>query len=238
MKRTLLAAAGFALIALTGLADAASWSVVVGPGVYGRVAVGGYVQAPQVYYSQPVIAVDDGDGAVVEEYVEPAYVSAQPPVYLWVPEYQRTHWTQYCRDYNTYGVPVYFVDDRWYQDNVMRRNWTNEQRSWNQVQWMEADRIARTRFEHERFEREHYERQRFEDARDDQQHWRDDDSRRDPRGDQHGRWEQARWHHDSGEHDGWSRGRWASASGWQTASQTRPGHASQNAGWAQSSQWN
>ena len=70
---------------------------------------------------------DDGD--VVEEYVDTAYATAQPPVYLWVPEYQRTHWAQYCREYGAYGVPVYFVDDGWYRDNVMRRNWTTEQRS-------------------------------------------------------------------------------------------------------------
>ena len=199
MKRTLIAAAGFALFAATGLANAAAWSVVVQPGVYGRVEIGGYAEAPQVYSSQPVMAVDNGDGEVIEEYVDTAYATAQPPVYLWVPEYQRMHWARYCREYGAYGVPVYFVDDGWYRDNVMRRNWTTEQRSWNQVQWMEADRIARDRFERERYE---------------QQRWNNEgawhDSQRDPRG----RWEQTPWAHDHADRDGADRMRWGSARGY------------------------
>jgi len=66
MKRTLIAAAGFALFAASGLAGAASWSVIVQPGVYGRVAIGGYVEAPPVYAPQPVVAIDNGYGEVVE----------------------------------------------------------------------------------------------------------------------------------------------------------------------------
>jgi len=199
MKRTLIAAAGFALFAAAGLANAASWSVVVQPGVYGRVEIGGYVEAPRVYSTQPVMAVDNGDGDVVEEYVDTAYATEQPPVYLWVPEYQRTHWARYCREYGAYGVPVYFVDDGWYRDNVMRRRWTTEQRSWNQVQWIEADRIARDRFERERFERQRYEQQR----------WNNDGAWHDP----NGRWEQAHRDRDRAERDGQDRMRWGSARG-------------------------
>jgi len=226
MKRTLIAAAGFALFAATGLANAASWSVVVQPGVYGRVEIGGYVEAPQVYYNQPVMAVDDGDGDIVEEVVDTAYATAQPPVYLWVPEYQRTHWARYCRDYDAYGVPVYFVDDRWYRDNVMRRHWTTEQRSWTPVQWIDADRIARDRFE----------RQRFERQRDEQQaRWNDERAWHDPQRDQRGRWEQAHRDHDRAARDGQDRMQWGSArgdlppaqqpgNGWQ-------GRGGQQAGW-------
>ena len=181
MKRALIAAAGFALCAATGLANAASWSVVVQPGVYGRVEIGGYVEAPRVYSTRPVMAVDDGDGDVVEEYVDTAYATAQPPVYLWVPEYQRTHWAQYCREYGAYGVPVYFVDDDWYRANVMRRNWTPEQRSWTQQQWLEQDRLARDRFERQRFEQQRYEQQRRWDS---ERAWRD--PRQQPGG---GRWQ-------------------------------------------------
>ena len=159
MKRTLIAAAGFALFAASGLAGAASWTVIVQPGVYGRVAIGGYAEAPQVYAPQPVVAIDNGYGEVVEETVDSAYATDQPPVYLWVPEYQRTHWAQYCRDYGAYGVPVYFVDDGWYRANVMRRNWSQEQRSWSQQQWLEQDRLARDRFERQRFEQQRYEQQ-------------------------------------------------------------------------------
>ena len=159
MKRPLIAVAGFALFAASGLAGAASWSVIVQPGVYGRVAVGGYAEMPQVYSPQPVVVVDNGYGQVVEETVDPAYATDQTPVYLWVPEYQRLHWAQYCREYGAYGVPVYFVDDGWYRANVMRRNWSPEQRSWSQQQWQEQDRLARDRFERQRFEQQRYEQQ-------------------------------------------------------------------------------
>jgi hypothetical protein len=164
MKRTLIAAAGFALFTASGLSSAASWSVIVQPGVYGRVAIGGYVEAPQVYAPQPVVAIDNGYGEIVEEVVDPAYATEQTPVYLWVPEYQRLHWAQYCREYGAYGVPVYFVDDGWYRTNVLRRNWTPEQRSWSQQQWLDEDRRARDRFERQRFENQRYEQR---------QHWSD-----------------------------------------------------------------
>jgi hypothetical protein len=236
MKRTLIATAGFALFAATGLANAASWSVVVQPGVYGRVEIGGYAEAPQVYDDQPVMAVDNGDGDVVEEYVDTAYAAAQPPIYLWVPEYQRTHWAQYCREYGAYGVPVYFVDDGWYRDNVMRRHWTREQRSWNQAQWIEADRIARDRFERQRFERQRYEQQARE-----QQRWNNEGAWHDPQHDQHGRWEQAHWDHERADRDAQDRMRWGSARGyvpqagqpgntWQQSGQGWQGHGGQQSG--------
>ena len=217
MKRTLIAAAGFALFATSGLAGAASWTVVVEPGVYGRVAIGGYTEAPQVYAPQPVVAIDNGYGEVVEETVDPAYATDQPPVYLWVPEYQRTHWAQYCRDYGAYGVPVYFVDDGWYRANVMRRNWTPEQRSWSQHQWLEQDRLARDRYERQRFEQQRYEQQ---------QHWQNERVWRDQQ--QRGRDDQqrARWDHDRAEQDA-NRMRWGSAHGFipqpqQPSNQPRP----------------
>jgi len=159
MKRLLIAAAGFAFVAACGLANAASWSVIVPPGVYGRVAIGGYAEPPRVYTPQPVMAVADGYGQVVEEVVDPAYATDQPPVYLWVPEYQRLHWAEYCREYGAYGVPVYFVDDGWYRANVLRRNWTPEQRSWTEQQWLEQDRLARDRLERQRFEQQRHEQQ-------------------------------------------------------------------------------
>ncbi|MCK9687075.1 hypothetical protein [Scleromatobacter humisilvae] len=159
MKRRLIAAAGFTLASACGLASAAPWTVIVQPGVYGRVAIGGYAEPPQVVAPQPVMAVDNGYGQVVEEVVDPAYATDQPPVYLWVPEYQRTHWAQYSREYGAYGVPVYFVDDRWYRANVLGRNWTPEQRAWTPQQWAEQDRLARDRLERQRFEQQRAEQQ-------------------------------------------------------------------------------
>jgi hypothetical protein len=259
MKRTLIAAAGLALLAASGLASAASWSVVVQPGVYGRVAIGGYVEAPQVYSEQPVMVVDDGDGQVVEEYVDTAYAASQPPVYLWVPEYQRTHWAQYCREYGAYGVPVYFVDDGWYRNNVMRHNWSAEQRSWNQAQWIEADRVARDRFERQRFERQRYEQQAREQQRwNNERAWHEQQRQVDQQREQHGRWEQARWDHDRAEHDQQERMRGGSARGYmpqqpqQSVQQPRngwqqPGQGQQtgwqhgngaNAGQGQAPSWN
>ncbi len=212
MNRTLITAAGFALATACGLASAASWSVVVQPGVYGRVAIGGYAEPPQVYAPEPVVAIADGYGQVVEETVDQAYATDQPPVYLWVPEYQRTHWAQYCREYGAYGVPVYFVDDRWYRDNVMRRNWTAEQRSWSQQQWLENDRIARDRFERQRFEQQRYEQQ----ARD-QQRWNNERAGNDQqqqRQFEQQRAQQARWDHDrAAQQDRGNRVGWGSAQG-------------------------
>jgi hypothetical protein len=215
MKRTLIAAAGLALVAASGLASAASWSVIVQPGVYGRVAIGGYAEAPQVYSQQPVVAVDDGYGGVTEEYVDPAYQTTQEPVYLWVPEYQRLHWAQYCNQYGAYGVPVYFVDDGWYRDNVMRRNWSVEQRSWNQQQWLDQDRIARDRFERHRFEQQRQEQQARDPQRwNNEQSWRQPQRQIDDQRAQPSRWEQERRDHDRADRDQQYRMRWGSAHGY------------------------
>ncbi len=159
MKRPLIAATGIALIVACGLASAAPWTMIVQPGVYGRVAIGGYAEPPLVYTPKPIMAVDNGYGQVTEEVVDAAYATDQPPVYLWVPEYQRLHWAQYSREYGATGVPVYFVDDRWYRANVLSHNWTPEQRAWTPQQWAEQDRLARDRLERQRFEQQRTEQQ-------------------------------------------------------------------------------
>jgi len=234
MKRTLVAAAGFALFAASALANAASWSVFVEPGIYGRVAIGGYAEPPMVYTPQPVMAVDNGYGQVVEEVVDPAYATDQPPVYLWVPEYQRLHWAQYCREYGAVGVPVYFVDDGWYHANVMRRNWTPEQRSWSQQQWLEQDRLARDRYERQRFEQQRYEQQ---------QRW---NAQREWYGQQQGRWNHEHDRRDASEDQ--NRIRWGSAQGYLppqgnpgTRSQPQPqpggGQWQGNGQWQHGGQW-
>jgi hypothetical protein len=234
MNRTLITAAGLALATACGLANSASWSVVVQPGVYGRVAIGGYAELPQVYAPQPIVAIDNGYGQVVEETVDQAYATDQPPVYLWVPEYQRTHWAQYCREYGAYGVPVYFVDDRWYRDNVMRRNWTAEQRSWSPQQWLEQDRIARDRFERQRFEQQRYEQQ----ARD-QQRWNDERAWNEQQQRQFEQQsaQQSRWNHDRAAHqDQGNRMRWGSAQG-DVQQRPHPQQTSQAPGPQPGGQW-
>ena len=47
-------------------------------------------------------------------------VQAPPPIYLRVPPGHRQNWRKHCRDYGACGTPVYFVQERWYQDHVVR----------------------------------------------------------------------------------------------------------------------
>ena len=76
------------------------------PGVYGRVDIGRFPQ-PQVVVAQPLIIV------------RPVQVVEPPqPVYMWVPPGHRKNWRKHCGRYNACGVPVYFVQDGWYGQNV------------------------------------------------------------------------------------------------------------------------
>jgi hypothetical protein len=102
-----------ALLALSGFAAPAARAGDVGvsiafsqPGVYGRVDVGRY-PAPVLVAPQPVIIG------------QPAYYA--DPVYLWVPPGHRRDWRHNCYRYGACGVPVYFVQDGWYQQNVVVR---------------------------------------------------------------------------------------------------------------------
>ena len=79
------------------------------PGMYGRIDLGQFPQ-PQVVMPQPVLVAP------------PPPVMPQPePVYLWVPPGHRQHWEKHCGEYHACGRPVYFVEDGWYQRNVMVR---------------------------------------------------------------------------------------------------------------------
>ena len=79
-------------------------SVQVGqPGFYGRIDIGTFPQ-PQVIYPQPVI-------------IQPVPVGVvHPPIYLRVPTGRAKHWRKHCGEYNACGHPVYFVQDRWYNE--------------------------------------------------------------------------------------------------------------------------
>ncbi len=101
-------------LALAGLAatTAAQAGVDVGvsiaisqPGVYGRIDIGQFPR-PRVLVPQPVRVVPG-----------PARVQ---PVYLWVPAGHRKNWKRHCGAYGACGVPVYFVEHRWY-DNQVRK---------------------------------------------------------------------------------------------------------------------
>ena len=104
MKRFLLAAAltGAALIPV--FAADLGVSVTVGqPGFYGRVDIGNFPQ-PQLIYPEPVV-IQRVPMAV-----------AQRPIYLHVPPGHARNWAKHCGQYNACGQPVYFVQDRWYNE--------------------------------------------------------------------------------------------------------------------------
>lgn len=105
MKKLLLAAA----LAATVPAFAADVGVSIQisePGVYGRIDIGRFPQ-PQVVVAQPILVQ------------RPVHVVQRPePVYMWVPPGHRKNWRKHCRDYNACGVPVYFVQDQWYEQKV------------------------------------------------------------------------------------------------------------------------
>lgn len=75
------------------------------PGVYGRIDIGRFPQ-PAVIVPQPVIIAPPPVGVVVQ------------PVYMWVPPGHQKKWAKHCGRYNACGVPVYFVRDDWYEQNV------------------------------------------------------------------------------------------------------------------------
>lgn len=112
MKKSTQRACALALSTALGssLAQAADIGVSVQisqPGVYGRIDIGQFPQ-PRVIVAQPVLIMR-----------APAVQRAEP-VYMWVPPGHRKHWRKHCAQYAACGVPVYFVQDRWYDDHVQR----------------------------------------------------------------------------------------------------------------------
>ncbi len=108
MKRFLIAAA-VAAAAVTTPALAADVGVSIGigqPGFYGRLDIGDFPQ-PQLIYSQPVI-------------IERVQMD-RPPIYLRVPPGYARHWSQHCREYNSCGERVFFVQNKWYSNEYVPR---------------------------------------------------------------------------------------------------------------------
>ena len=102
------AAATLSLCAAVAPAQAADVGVSVQisqPGVYGRIDIGQFPR-PQVVVQQPVIVLQ-----------QPQRLA---PVYMWVPPGHRKNWKKHCRDYGACGVPVYFVQDQWYDNHVRK----------------------------------------------------------------------------------------------------------------------
>jgi hypothetical protein len=110
MKRLLsVLAVMMAVVAVPAIAADVGVSVQVGePGFYGRIDIGTFPQ-PQVIYPRPVV-------------IQPVPVGvARPPIYLRVPPGHAKNWRKHCNKYNACGQPVYFVQDRWYNDVYVPR---------------------------------------------------------------------------------------------------------------------
>ena len=108
MKRLLTASAILmGLAAVPAIAADVGVSVQVGePGFYGRIDIGNFPQ-PQVIYPRPVI-------------IQPVPVGViRSPIYLRVPPGHAKHWDEHCGEYNACGHPVYFVQDRWYNEEYV-----------------------------------------------------------------------------------------------------------------------
>ena len=106
------------LLASTAPARAADVGVSIGisqPGVYGRIDIGRFPQ-PQVIVQQPVV-------------IYRPYPQVVEPVYLWVPPGHQKNWRRHCGRYNACGVPVYFVQERWYQERGPGRDFDHAHRA-------------------------------------------------------------------------------------------------------------
>ena len=107
--RAFLAAVAI-LAAVPAAAADVGVSVSVGqPGFYGRIDIGSYPQ-PRLVYAEPI---------VIEQ---PRYgVPVGRPLYLHVPPGHAKDWRKHCGKYNACGQPVYFVQERWYEDVYVRQ---------------------------------------------------------------------------------------------------------------------
>ena len=108
MKRCttiVLFAASLGACLSAGAADVGISVQISQPGVYGRIDIGRFPQ-PQVVVQQPVLVM------------APAHAQPPQPVYMWVPPGHRKKWAKHCGRYDACGVPVYFVRDDWYEQNV------------------------------------------------------------------------------------------------------------------------
>ena len=102
LRRSLLALGVVALASVAQAADVnVGMSISVGePGFFGRLDIGNF-PPPVLVYPTPVV-------------VRPVPV-ARPPLYLHVPPGHARNWKRFCARYDACGQPVYFVQDRWYE---------------------------------------------------------------------------------------------------------------------------
>ncbi|MFP5460967.1 MAG: hypothetical protein ACLGII_05260 [Gammaproteobacteria bacterium] len=103
-RRFFLAAALALAAAAPAHAADVGVSVSVGqPGFYGRIDIGNFPQ-PRLIYMEPRI-------------VSPLpQAGSRRPIYLRVPPGHAKDWAKHCAKYAACGQPVYFVEERWYQE--------------------------------------------------------------------------------------------------------------------------
>jgi len=105
--KSLLAAVVLLTAAVPAMGANVGVSINIGqPDFYGRLDINDY-PPPRVIYAKPVIIERH---RVVEQ-----------PVYVRVPQNYRKDWKRYCGRYDACGRPVYFVDNRWYNDVYVPR---------------------------------------------------------------------------------------------------------------------
>ncbi len=143
MKHSLIVPAGLGLALVLAALQARGTEVGVSiqvsqPGVYGRIDIGQFPK-PRVVAAQPVL-IERPPAPPRESKGSPLHQKAQEvaqeraqqrpqerareplqPVYMWVPPGHRKNWRKHCREYGACGVPVYFVDQRWYDEHVHPR---------------------------------------------------------------------------------------------------------------------
>ncbi|MDP1979551.1 hypothetical protein [Undibacterium sp.] len=109
VSKILLAGAACASVFITNLTQAQDIGVSVQfgqPGFYGHVDIGNFPQ-PSVIYREPRIVQR---GNVV-----------RPPMYLVVPPGHRNKWGKSCYRYDACDRQVYFVQENWYNTQVVPR---------------------------------------------------------------------------------------------------------------------
>lgn len=110
MKRFLIAASVVvATLSIPTHADDVGVSVSIGqPGFYGRIDIGGYpYPQPQLIYREPRL-------------IERVYIDREP-IYMRVPPGHAKNWRKYCHNYGACGERVYFVQDKWYNQEYAPR---------------------------------------------------------------------------------------------------------------------
>lgn len=107
--KTLVILTALLAASLPAFASDVGVSITVGqPGFYGRIDIGDYPQ-PVLIYPRPVVVQPVPDVVVGE------------PIYLRVPPGHARHWRKHCHEYGACGRPVYFVQDRWYNEVYVPR---------------------------------------------------------------------------------------------------------------------